>query len=108
MKSTLHLLLFYFFAIFSPFSLLAQIKGDISYMTSGGKLNPLQALMDVRHYTLALEVDIPNQQIAGYVEVDVILSKATDSLLFDLYKGYKVSSIEVDHNGWYFKKVVQF
>ena len=74
----------------------AQIKGDISYMSSGGKLNPLQALMDVRYYKLVLDVNIAKQEIAGYVEVDVILLKTTDSLLFDLYKGYVVSNIEVD------------
>lgn len=82
--------------IVGTFKLNAQSKGDISYMSSGGKLNPLQALMDVRHYKLVLDVDITKQQIEGYVEIDVILSKATDTLLFDLYKGYTISSIEVD------------
>ena len=82
--------------VFGPLKLVAQTKGDISYMSSGGKLNPLQALMDVRHYNLALDVDIIKQEIAGYVEIDVDLSSATDSLLFDLYKGYTVSSIAVD------------
>ncbi len=82
--------------VFGIASLSAQTKGDISYMSAGGKLNPLQALMDVRYYKLALDVDIAKQQIAGYVEVDVVLSKATDSLLFDLYKGYTVSGIDVD------------
>lgn len=70
--------------------------GSIAYMSSGGKLNPLQALMDVRHYTLALDVNIENQSIGGYAENDVILTKPTDTIMFDLYKGYKISSITVD------------
>lgn len=82
--------------IIGTLKLSAQAKGDISYMSAGGKLNPLQALMDVRHYKLVLDVDIAKQQIEGYVEIDIILSKATDTLLFDLYKGYTVRSIEVD------------
>ncbi len=57
---------------------------DISYMTSGGKLNPLQSIMDVRHYTIALDVDIQQQLINGYATIDLILSQATDTLLFDL------------------------
>ena len=35
---------------------------DISYMSSGGKLNPLQAIMDIRHYTITLDVDIEKQK----------------------------------------------
>lgn len=101
MKRFISLFLLFWALISCPLALFSQVRGDISYMSSGGKLNPLQALMDVRHYALALDVDIAKQQIAGYVKVDVILSQATDSLLFDLYKGYTVSSIEVD-----FKKSV--
>ncbi|RYY63645.1 MAG: hypothetical protein EOO13_19395, partial [Chitinophagaceae bacterium] len=36
------------------------------------------------------------QSISGYAEIEVALSKSTDTLLFDLYKGYKISSIQVD------------
>jgi aminopeptidase N len=57
---------------------------DISYISSGGKLRPLQAIMDIRHYTIALDVDIDKQSIDGYAEIDLILSKPTDTLLLDL------------------------
>ncbi len=96
MKIFFPLLLLCLALMFGSLKLSAQSKGDISYMSAGGKLNPLQALMDVRYYKLVLDVDIAKQQIGGYVEIDVILLKTTDSLLFDLYKGYTVSSIEVD------------
>lgn len=71
----------------------AQKDRDISYMTSGGKLNPLQANMDIRHYTLSLDVDIPNQSIAGYVEIDVVLLRPTDSILLDLVHFLTVTKI---------------
>lgn len=76
-------------------SLIAQDR-DISYMTSGGKLHPLQANMDVRHYTLSLDVDIKNQSIEGSLIADVILEKETDSLLFDLVHLLKVEKVTVN------------
>lgn len=69
---------------------------DISYMTSGGKLKPLQANMDIRHYTLALDVDIPNESINGYTEIDLILAGPTDTLLFDLANFLTVTKITAD------------
>jgi len=69
---------------------------DISYMTSGGKLKPLQANMDVRHYTLALDVDIPNQSISGYTEIDFILANPSDTLLFDLVNFLDVTKITAE------------
>lgn len=69
---------------------------DISYMSSGGKLNPLQAIMDIRHYTLVLDVDISAQSIKGHVEVDLILSQGTDTLLLDLVHLLTVDKIKID------------
>jgi aminopeptidase N len=64
-------------------SLFAQDR-DISYMTSGGKLHPLQANMDIRHYTLILDIDIEGKAINGQTEIDLIVTNTTDTLLFDL------------------------
>ena len=66
---------------------------DISYMSSGGKLKPLQANMDIRHYTLALDVDIANESIAGYVTIDFMLQQPTDTVLFDLVHFLNVTKI---------------
>ncbi len=66
---------------------------DISYMSSGGKLKPLQANMDIRHYTLSLDIDIPNQSIAGYTEIDFVLAKPSDTILFDLVHFLNVTKI---------------
>ena len=95
MKSKLILLLF---VLFTGLKLNAQQDAWIS----GGKLNPLQANMDIRHYTLSLDVDIPNQSIAGFVETDLLLSRPSDTILFDLIDRFTVTKISVD------KKVVKF
>ena len=70
---------------------------DIAYLTTGGKLHPLQAIMDIRHYTIALEVDIANQSISGSTEVSLNLSKKTDTILLDLIHLYKVTKIKVNN-----------
>ena len=70
---------------------------DISYMTSGGKLNPLQAIMDIRHYTLNLNVDPINKTIKGNVEITLNLSKPTDTLLIDLVHLMLVEKIKVNN-----------
>jgi aminopeptidase N len=75
---------------------------DISYLTSGGKLLPLQAIMDIRHYTIALNVDIQQQSINGSVEISLNLSKKTDTILLNLVHLYTVTKITVN------KKAVSF
>jgi len=69
---------------------------DILYLTSGGKLNPVQANMDIRHYTLVLDVDMINRSISGYTEVSMNLTQKSDSILLDLIHLYKVSKITVN------------
>ncbi len=75
---------------------------DLSYLTSGGKLNPLQAIIDIRHYTIALDVAIIRQSISGSVEVSLNLSKKTDTILLNLVHLYTVTKITVN------KKIVGF
>ena len=97
------------FIILSLLSLAAHSQNDnkltsrdLSYLTSGGKLLPLQAIIDIRHYTIALEVDIKNQSISGSVEVSLNLSKKTDTILLNLVHLYTVTKISVN------KKAVSF
>ncbi len=70
---------------------------DLAYLTSGGKLLPLQAIIDIRHYTIALDVDIPQKAIKGYTEVSLNLSKKTDTILLDLIHLYTVTTIKADN-----------
>ena len=74
-------------------------------LKSGGKLKPEQANMDIRHYTIALNVDPVQQSIDGYTEIDLNLLKASNVLLFDFWKGLTISELWVngkpatyDHN----------
>jgi len=69
---------------------------DISSLSSGGKLHPLQANMDIRHYTLSLAVDIAKQTINGFTEVDMILAAPTDTMLLDLVNHFTVSAVTVN------------
>ena len=82
-------------AIFCQLSSQAQSR-DISQLSSGGKLHPLQANMDIRHYTLSLDVDISAKRIAGYTEVETILQHNTDSLFLDLIDLYQVTAVKVN------------
>lgn len=74
------------------------IAQDISGIGSGGKLNPLQSIMDIRHYALSLNVDIDNKRMGGYAEIELVLLKPTDTLLFDLLSFYKISKVLVDNS----------
>ncbi len=62
----------------------------------GGKLKPEQANIDVRHYTIDLALDIPNQSIAGYTIIKCDLKAPATALLFDLMDSFKVSLVTVN------------
>ncbi len=83
-------------AVITCFAGKAQNR-DISYLSSGGKLNPLQAIMDIRHYTIALDVNIENKTIEGSTEVEILLSKSTDTLLLDLVHLLSVHKVKVNN-----------
>lgn len=65
-------------------------------LKSGGVLKPEQANMDIRHYTIALDVDPAKRSIQGYTEIELNLLKPAGSLLFDLWHGLKISKIWVN------------
>ncbi|HWA35125.1 MAG TPA: hypothetical protein VG737_13385, partial [Cyclobacteriaceae bacterium] len=65
-------------------------------LPSGGKLRPEQAIMDIRHYTVNLDVDPKTRSISGYAEVDFILSDNTDKLLFDFVSLLKINDLRVN------------
>ena len=54
-------------------------RSHAQQMSSGGKLHPLQAIMNIRHYTIALEVDPQQQKLNGFTEVDLLLSQPSDT-----------------------------
>lgn len=65
-------------------------------LKSGGVLKPEQAIMDIRHYTVALDVDPTQKTINGYTEIDLNLLQSTNVLLFDFWHGLTVKDILVN------------
>ena len=65
-------------------------------LRSGGKLDPEQANMDIRHYTIALTVDPVGQSIDGYMEANLILAEPAARLVFDLTQVLQVKKIWVN------------
>jgi aminopeptidase N len=52
--------------------------------------------MDVRHYTIALNVDFDHKTIDGYTVIDVIMARPTHTLLFDLLDSLGVKTVLVN------------
>ena len=88
--------------IFIANTLIGQNSLDVSYLSSGGKLKPLQAIIDIRHYDINLDVNIAERTIQGNTIVSLNLSKQTDTILLDLVHLLKVSKVLVN------KKAVRF
>jgi len=76
--------------------LISQLHAQ-EHLTSGGKLKPEQAIMDVRHYTIALNVDFNQKSIDGYTTIDVIMAQPTHVLLFDLLDSLNVKQVLVNN-----------
>jgi aminopeptidase N len=62
----------------------------------GGKLKPEQANVDIRHYTIALTLDIPGRSITANTSIRFIIKEPTDVLLFDLMDSFQVSKVWVN------------
>ena len=65
-------------------------------LKSGGVLKPEQAIMDIRHYTVSLEVNPTSKSINGYTEIELNLLKPTKILLFDFWHGLTISQLWVN------------
>lgn len=76
--------------------LIFSLAGKAQNLRSGGVLKPEQANMDIRHYTLSLEVDPVNKTIRGYTEIELILGNPSPVLLLDLWNGLTVDEILVN------------
>lgn len=82
--------------IFSAVLCFAFLAVQSQNLISGGQLKPLQAIMDIRHYTVALDVDPVQKTINGTTDIDLLLSRNTDTLLFNLVDLYKVDKVLVN------------
>ncbi|HMQ00587.1 MAG TPA: M1 family metallopeptidase, partial [Cyclobacteriaceae bacterium] len=88
-------LLLVFFCL--PFLIQAQ------NLRSGGKLKPEQAIIDIRFYSIVLNVEPDEKRIDGHTEIDLILSEASPVLLFDLWNGMQVQNVWVNNRLQTFK-----
>jgi len=66
-------------------------------LKSGGRLDPEQAIMDIRHYTIVLTVDPGKQTIDGHTEIDLVLSQVANRLVFDLTQLLPVKKVWVNN-----------
>jgi aminopeptidase N len=63
---------------------------------SGGPLKPEQAVMDIRHYTLSLDVMPESQSYNGFTEIELILTSSSPLLVFDLDNHFTITRITVN------------
>jgi aminopeptidase N len=89
----------FFFLLFFSFT-----NAFTQNLTSGGKLRPEQAVMDIRHYSIVLNVDISQKSISGYTVIDVIMSQPAATLLFDLMNELTVTNILLNGKKVLFKQ----
>ncbi|MGI8469232.1 MAG: M1 family metallopeptidase [Pyrinomonadaceae bacterium] len=59
---------------------------------SGGVLMPEQAAYDVKHYDLAVSVDVPDETIKGVLTATALVVKPLDNFVLDLDYPYTVES----------------
>src|SRR6187401_818329 len=76
--------------------LILSIYAIAQNLKSGGVLKPEQGIMDIRQYTVALDIDPKEKSINGYTEIDLDLLKPTNNLLFDFWHGLKISQLWVN------------
>ncbi len=62
----------------------------------GGKIKPEQANMDIQHYTIDIDLNIPDKSLSGSAVIDLNLHEAAAGLLFDLMDSFKVSKVLVN------------
>jgi aminopeptidase N len=77
--------------------LLIPVLSFSQNLKSGGVLKPEQAIMDIKHYTVAMDVNPETQTIDAWTEIDFILSKETSLLLFDFWNGFTVKNVLVNN-----------
>jgi aminopeptidase N len=65
-------------------------------LISGGHLKPEQAIMDIRHYTLALDVNVDSQTISGSTEINLLLKETSPVILLNLVDLMKVDKVTVN------------
>lgn len=79
--------------LLTPLYFFGQDAHEEQRITSGGVLKPLQAIMDIQHYNIAVDIDTLKKSLDGETTIDLKLSAPTDTLLFDLMRNYTVKKV---------------
>ncbi|HSF45746.1 MAG TPA: M1 family metallopeptidase [Chitinophagaceae bacterium] len=72
------------------------LAAEAQKLASGGPLKPEQANMDIRHYTLSLDVVPETSSYSGFTEIDLILANGAPVILFDLDNAFTVTRVNVN------------
>lgn len=73
-----------------------SLSANSQDLKSGGVLKPEQAILDIRHYTINLEVNPDQKTIAGFTEITLNLLEPSNILLLDLWHGLTIKSLYVN------------
>lgn len=85
------------------FFLFLQVSITAQNLRSGGVLKPVQANMDIRHYTLSLDVDPVQKTFYGNIEITCNLQNPSADLLLDLWDSLTVTEVTVNGKSCAFK-----
>lgn len=78
-------------------ALIASLSASAQNLRSGGALKPEQAIMDIRHYTIALSVDPVQQSINGYTTVTLKLTSPSPVIVLDFWHGLTTEKVTVNN-----------
>jgi aminopeptidase N len=76
---------------------LTSLPATAQNLRSGGALKPEQAIMDIRHYTIALEIDPVQQSIKGYTTVTLKLTSPSPVIVLDFWHGLTTEKVMVNN-----------
>lgn len=64
--------------------------------SSGGKIKPSQANIDVKHYKISIDLDVDNRTIKGNTVIRFDVLKPTNLLEFDLVDSFHISALTLN------------
>ena len=74
----------------------ATVFASAQNLRSGGRLKTEQAIMDIRHYAVTLDVDPVKEFITGSAEIRLVLVTRAPELILDLWHELTVSQVWVN------------
>lgn len=84
----------FFFLIFT--TLFFHSQSISQSVVSGGLLKETQAVYDVLHYKIILDVDIDKRAVSGSTEIQFNLLREAEEITFDLISSYSVREIQLN------------